>query len=65
MRGCVDLLESKQLSRGLATEKRYYKPSKRIAPGNDYVDWGGEREAMNVWVTVDARWRCCGRGRIL
>jgi hypothetical protein len=62
----LDLLEEKELaSGGWPAERRYYKTSKAIALGNDYVDWGGTSvKKMNPWVTADALYvlREAGRG---
>ena len=52
----LDFLESKELpDGGWPAEKRYYKTSKSIELGADFVDWGGtSKHKMNAWVTVDA-----------
>jgi len=52
----LDLLASKQLSDGgWPAERRYYKASKQLKLGNDYIDWGGTSKVrMNPWVTADA-----------
>jgi hypothetical protein len=50
------LLESKRLpDGGFPAEHRYYRASKNVALGNDWVDWGGtSKTRSNPWVTVDA-----------
>jgi hypothetical protein len=53
----LDLLESKRLSDGgwPAEDKYYTKVSRELAPGADYVNWGGtSKKHMNEWVTADA-----------
>lgn len=52
----LELLAGKQLpGGGWPAEKRYYKTSKAITLGNDYIDWGPTgRTRMNPWVTLDA-----------
>ena len=52
----LDLLEDKELaSGGWPAEKRYYKISRRIGPGAEYIDWGGcGKTRKNEWVTADA-----------
>ncbi len=52
----LDLLEAKELpAGGWPAEARYYKTSRELANGNDYVDWGGaSKRVMNPWVTADA-----------
>lgn len=50
------LLDSKRLpDGGFPAEHRYYRASKSVALGNDWVDWGGtSKTRSNPWVTVDA-----------
>jgi hypothetical protein len=52
----LDLLASKRLpDGGWPAERRYYKASRQLKLGNDYVDWGGTSKVrMNPWVTADA-----------
>lgn len=52
----LELLARKQLKDGgWPAERKYYKASKQLKLGNDYVDWGGtSKAAMNPWVTADA-----------
>jgi hypothetical protein len=61
----LDLLEEKELpGGGWPAERRYYKTSKAVALGNDYVDWGGTSvKKMNPWVSADALYvlRMAGR----
>lgn len=52
----IDLLIGKFIpNKGFPAEKKFYKFSKELANGNDYVDWGGAgKKKMNEWVTADA-----------
>jgi hypothetical protein len=67
-REALDRLESKRLpDGGWPAERRYYKVSRTVAPGNDDVDWGGASiRRMNPWVTADALFvlRSAGRSTI-
>jgi hypothetical protein len=52
----LELLLSKRLpDGGWPAERKYYKPSRAIKQGYDYVDWGpSSSRKMNPWVTADA-----------
>jgi len=52
----LERLAAKQLpDGGFPAEARHYKVSKRIALGNDAVDWGGTSKRLaNPWITADA-----------
>ncbi|MBN1699804.1 MAG: hypothetical protein JW881_19975 [Spirochaetales bacterium] len=52
----LELLTSKFIpGTGWPAEKKYYRTSHEIKPGNDYVDWGGTgKRKANDWVTADA-----------
>ena len=52
----IELLISKFIpEQGWPAEKRYYKVSNDMKPGNDYIDWGGvNKMKMNEWITADA-----------
>lgn len=61
----LDLLESKRLNGGWPAEKSYYKVSKVMEHGADYVDWGGTgKKKANGWVTADALYVLKKSGRI-
>jgi hypothetical protein len=61
----LDLLESRELADGgWAAEKRYYKVSKKVELGAEFVDWGGTgKKKMNPWVTADALYVLNAAGR--
>lgn len=63
----LNILEEKQIGNaGWPAEKKYYRVSRTIELGNDFVDWGGTgKNKTNEWVTVDALYVLKEAGRMV